>query len=1408
MEIIETRNGFFAKVLRNNADVYAKNGICIRKNVQVLRLKPDFRPFQVLYQDNILLLGCDGLLGGGNCSSNTRNDPPKRTQTKENINKRLSVNSCVSPIELFMNKDDLIENKIKKLLSIFFEKLKVGEYLFSVVKEIEEEKIGSTLNFLSIFEELLQILNLPELYYNKNGVYLRYKLSMLARRFLVLACIVQASEITSSLVQDLKKVIESIKVFQQISLFPEVCFELNLSLIESLVNMSGFPIQPSLRPLVDLMLANYYKGVVDSDLTALFFSTSLNQGRGIITDMLFLELIDPSKSLKLLSHMIDLSSNQSWENIGLILLKLAFGGEETKLLSEYLYFSNFEIKDVWKVRFISLELLIHTSALNYTSVGMISTVIHDKSSQPEESYIKALLENHDFYQYSVNIYQRAQGKNALKDSNHSLPKLPLSQCETSNLSLLLKAPSHKVIAITGNSGTGKTVLALNYAYSSLDFYSFIYFIPSQSDRLVNAKFQQLSKRLKLIIQESLEDMISAVLRNLNKQTTPFLLIFDNAKDLESIQKYLPNAGHVIITSTSTEWKLRYEMFPLEEALVNVYLAEFYSRELSKGLEGNYMAIGLALKMLKNKAISAEALLKKLENSKGLTGIFLVLVDAINEKIEGAKDFLYCLGMIENSLVPRILALEIFALLRVPTYNFDLTIALLSKYGLVEESKGFTVLLHTSFHQFLNAKAERAVFYAGLLKQTYFNLCPDLKFLDTSKKESKISLLINKFSDLLQSSNTIDTGVVFFLKGKYELQIEFNVAQAIKSFKKALLCVKTRQDWTTQLNFALGCSYLRNFKAFKSIPLFINVLENNIDSSYKLLSNAFLVRAYDYIGNSTKIAEIIIHTSDTNFQQLTLPEAVYCTIHGICRLSLNCNDLQELLLPYSSFLYSRAPSIGLIVTLLKLTQTFAAKEKWKTALNYLNLITPLVQVESGSAADSINGILLVLERILIELQGRIELLVGNSHRMISLIHLILGKIYDFLGKLSQEKESLIRACEIRAQSFGKTHIFVGEVYYELGVFSANKEKKLDVGMEYANSAKEIIEKASGEEFLIFAKILELQGMIFMRMGEMEKAKTCLENSFKLKQRILSRATDNEEISIGISNMAQFEYFSNNKKIALKLYGKALNAEHSSRISLKTAKKAVKLCEELQKPDKALKFQQNVINILINTSEDPEKVYKEQAVASEIAMQIKDYEAANKFISKNLEVLKEINREGGCLDESKHLIKLADSFIKLSNESAAEFYMKEALEVSLKSYGAGSSEYINAKNALGVFLNIQNKSIEAISHFTDIINDLSGVKLGKTFKAIGMCYMKLQQPVLAMAEFTKALKIFQENSSFVDIAKLYHMYGHYYKDDKSTAINYLKKALELYKENLGKDNAETMLVAKTLETYEKAIEGQEE
>lgn len=1121
MLCVETKQGYIARVNGEKSDIFTNSGERIYKDIPTIILSNSFTKYQVILMQNHLFIGWKGLIGGGNCAN------PSVEPSLKNNKKRPSLvlpqatpqPSIKSSMDIFLVKDDLSESKLKINLNIFKEKLKIGEPLFTTLKEIENEPIISNCNFLSILSQILEILAIPFLYYKKEYVQIRAKLAVLARKFAIFTKIVLSDEIKPDQINFFKESIEKALGLITNEFFPEVYFECNLVILLHFIDNINTPLHCQLVLIANTLLASFYKGPVSNDLLDEFLATRIKLGLNCINDLMLLEFISSNTEISFIQSLIDFNLSSSWERIGVILTKVSNTTEGLSVLGDYLYFNNTEIKEVWKVRYICLEILFSYNYPYNKETIKIEKILEAKLIQQDEEPIKKLVKNTEFYKHCLSLSLKTQKFNEKSEYLQKLPKIPQSQCETSNLELLLRS-SNKVISITGPAGSGKTTLALTYAYSKLDFYYLIFFIPSQSDRLILKKFIQLSRKLKLIIQDCAEEMISAVKRYLNKETRPFLLIFDGVESIETIKKFIPTAGHIIITSPNNVWPLRYEIFPLEENFVKVFLAEFYSSGISDGLKGNYMAIGLAVRLLKNKKIKVSELEKTLLSENSISGVLSMVLETLNKDIPGCKDILFCLCLLENTYIPRDLFIEICVFLKKPQHYFDLFLMELEKYKLIEEYKNFTFVLSSTFYNYLSSVLKKPIFYINILKQAYFSIHPECCFLNISKLEERISILLMKFSQYLVQDCSVDTGTIFFLKGKYEFQIELNLQEAVKSFEHSLKCLRNYK-WQEQAIFGLGCSYLKDFRAADSISMFIQAIESSLDPEYKLIINAFLVRAYDYIGNSSKIAEIIIHTADTNFQQLTLPEAVYCTIHGICSLSLNEQDLQEFLLPYSSFLYSRAPSITLFVTLLKLSHTFAVKKQWRTVFNYVNLITPLVQIESIPCPNSNTVILEILEHLLISIKTKVQDIVGDMHRMVALLYLILAKVYQGQGNAKKVKENLKASLKIRKENFGKVHIFVADLYFELGKFYYKYKKNGIKTVEYAKQAEKIVLESGGEEFLIYSKITELYGLGYMLENDLEKASVMIHRALLMKKKVLAKSTDNNEILLTYSYLGKLE-----------------------------------------------------------------------------------------------------------------------------------------------------------------------------------------------------------------------------------------------------------------------------------------------
>ncbi|AGZ39494.1 FxSxx-COOH system tetratricopeptide repeat protein [Actinoplanes friuliensis] len=116
--------------------------------------------------------------------------------------------------------------------------------------------------------------------------------------------------------------------------------------------------------------------------------------------------------------------------------------------------------------------------------------------------------------------------------------------------VLLPAPEHQL------GGTGRTQLAVEYAYRYADTYDLVWWIPAEQTAGMRAALVGLAQELKLPEARDINRTLGAV-RDALSRGEPYrnwLVVFENANRPEDIKPYLPSgAGHVLVTSRNPRW---------------------------------------------------------------------------------------------------------------------------------------------------------------------------------------------------------------------------------------------------------------------------------------------------------------------------------------------------------------------------------------------------------------------------------------------------------------------------------------------------------------------------------------------------------------------------------------------------------------------------------------------------------------------------------------------------------------------------------------------------------------------------------------------------------------------------------------------------------------------------------------
>lgn len=142
-------------------------------------------------------------------------------------------------------------------------------------------------------------------------------------------------------------------------------------------------------------------------------------------------------------------------------------------------------------------------------------------------------------------------------------------------------PSYSIFAVTGFSGVGKTQLVKRYVHQSKSQYNMTWWFDASSPllpqfiQLAHTWNKNTSKPEDIIPQAAIEgpEIIQVVKVKLEQHDSSWLLVFDNARDIDLIIKdYIPQKNdddskhHVLITSKqNAEWKDFLKLTPLSRS---------------------------------------------------------------------------------------------------------------------------------------------------------------------------------------------------------------------------------------------------------------------------------------------------------------------------------------------------------------------------------------------------------------------------------------------------------------------------------------------------------------------------------------------------------------------------------------------------------------------------------------------------------------------------------------------------------------------------------------------------------------------------------------------------------------------------------------------------------------------------
>lgn len=172
--------------------------------------------------------------------------------------------------------------------------------------------------------------------------------------------------------------------------------------------------------------------------------------------------------------------------------------------------------------------------------------------------------------YSSFLTQLENGKKATwnlpRQDNVFIGRKDLLE-ELNNLPLQYNSAKEKPLIVhvcTGLGGIGKTQLALHYAHHTKEPYTFKAWFLAEDLQQLQYSYLEFAKALGYIEEKSNKENVISYVKDWLSKHPGWLIIFDEVKNYQEIEPFLPESGgRIIITSRHRNWPYKFKALPVD-----------------------------------------------------------------------------------------------------------------------------------------------------------------------------------------------------------------------------------------------------------------------------------------------------------------------------------------------------------------------------------------------------------------------------------------------------------------------------------------------------------------------------------------------------------------------------------------------------------------------------------------------------------------------------------------------------------------------------------------------------------------------------------------------------------------------------------------------------------------------------